>query len=551
MTWKNADDNTHLSADSKNVPSRKAKARLVILGYQDPELSNLERDSPTLSKLSRNLLLQICVSNRWEIGSFDIKTAFLRGRADSRMLGLEPPEELRAKLGLRPNEVCQLLKGAYGLVNAPLLWFRELSKALINLGFQPAPFDPCSFILFDENNKTRGFIGVHVDDGLFAGDSVFHRKVNELENLFPFGSRKRQNFVFTGLQINQYEDFSIHVDQTQYVKDINPININKDRRKMLEEPINDQERQDLRGLIGSLQYASVNTRPDLGSRLSFLQGKINNGQIQDLIEGNRLLHDAKIHADVTCKYRFIPLEDIRFVAFSDASFASEKIQSSHQGLVIMAAHQDIGKNKKSVVNPLIWSSKKIQKVAVSTLSAEAMALAGAMDILAWCRLYWGWLKDQSCQWRLGDKTLSTLPPAFSAFKDEPDLVDPNQSLSENLIKLQEIGQQDSLVATDCKSLFDLVSRTAPPACQEFRTLLQARLIKEHLATGVIARWVPSSAQVADCLTKVMDTTTLREIMHIGRYQLKDEEEILRHRSDRKARLKWIRSHEPAVSPKAE
>ena len=107
------------------------------------------------------------------------------------------------------------------------------------------------------------------------------------------------------------------------------------------------------------------------------------------------------------------------------------------------------------------------------------------------------------------------------------------------------------MATDCKSLFDLVSRTAPPACQEFRTLLQARLIKEHLATGVIARWVPSSAQVADCLTKVMDTTTLREIMHIGRYQLKDEEEILRHRSDRKARLKWIRSHEPAVSPKAE
>ena len=158
LTWKNADDNTHLSADSKNVPSRKAKARLVILGYQDPELSNLERDSPTLSKLSRNLLLQICVSNRWEIGSFDIKTAFLRGRADSRMLGLEPPEELRAKLGLRPNEVCQLLKGAYGLVNAPLLWFRELSKALINLGFQPAPFDPCSFILFDENNKTRGFM---------------------------------------------------------------------------------------------------------------------------------------------------------------------------------------------------------------------------------------------------------------------------------------------------------------------------------------------------------------------------------------------------------
>lgn len=70
LTWKGAENNTHLSADSKQASSRKAKARLVILGYQDPELSSLERVSPTLSKLSRNLLLQACVSNRWEIGSF-------------------------------------------------------------------------------------------------------------------------------------------------------------------------------------------------------------------------------------------------------------------------------------------------------------------------------------------------------------------------------------------------------------------------------------------------------------------------------------------------
>ena len=128
-----------------------------------------------------------------------------------------------------------------------------------------------------------------------------------------------------------------------------------------------------------------------------------------------------------------------------------------------------------------------------------------------------WLLDSTCNWMLGDKTLSKLPPAFSAFKDEPELEDPNQSLSENLLKLQEIGKADSLIATDCKSLFDLISRTAPPARQEFRTLLQARLIKEHLATGVVVRWVPSSAQSADCLTKVMDTTTVREVLSIGRY----------------------------------
>ena len=156
LTWKDAENNTHLGVEGRQSQNRKAKARLVILGYQDPELSNLERDSPTLSKLSRNLLLQLCVSNKWEIGSFDIKTAFLRGRADSRILGLEPPPELRAKLGLQPQEVCRLLKGAYGLVNAPLLWFRELTKTVSDLGFIAAPFDPCCFILSNEQGQARG-----------------------------------------------------------------------------------------------------------------------------------------------------------------------------------------------------------------------------------------------------------------------------------------------------------------------------------------------------------------------------------------------------------
>ena len=543
LSWKDAETNSHLSAEGRKPPNRKAKARLVVLGFEDPLLAELERDSPTLTKLSRSLLLQIASSKHWTIGSFDVRTAFLRGRADqSRILGLEPPKELRQKLKMKDEEVCQLLKGAYGRADAPLLWFRELTRGLKELQFEQSPFDPCLFTLSDEKGDLMGAVGIHVDDGLFCGNAEFHKRINLLEKKYPFGSRKQREFTFTGLHISQKADHSIWVDQTQYVKDISPITVNQNRRKNPEASVTEEERQALRAVIGSLQYASVNTRPDLGSRLGALQGRINCATIQDLLDANKTLHEAKMYSDTCIKYQPIPLESLRFVAFSDASFASEKNRSSHQGMIIVAADECIGKNQTSPINPIVWASRKIQKVTVSTLSSEAMAMAGTVDTLAWVRLYWGWLMNSKCQWRLGDETLKQLPPAFSAWKDDEELEDPNPSLAKHLENLPKMETKDSIIATDCKSLYDLVNRNAAPSCQEFRTMLQAKLIKEHLDTGVQIRWVPSGAQVADALTKTMDNTVLRECLRLGIYKLHDEQALLKTRADARTRVRWLREN---------
>ena len=72
---------------------------------------------------SRMLALQCIASHRRSLRSFDIRTAFLRGsRQDSRIPSVEPPSELRLKMALK-DEACELLKGAFGLFNAPLLWY--------------------------------------------------------------------------------------------------------------------------------------------------------------------------------------------------------------------------------------------------------------------------------------------------------------------------------------------------------------------------------------------------------------------------------------------
>jgi hypothetical protein len=288
---------------------------------------------------------------------------------------------------------------------------------------------------------------------------------------------------------------------------------------MTESKINEEERLGLRALIGSLQYASVNTRPDLASRLSHLQSSINTATISTLNEANKVLHNAKKHKDITIKIQPIDFQKIRFLAFSDALFSSKKQPDSHTGMIIMTTHADIAKNHQCPVNPISWGCKKIQKVVVTTLSAETMSLNSTLDQLSWLRLYWGWFQNPWINWKQSKQTLKELPPTYAAPTVKEDI--------------------NSIAVTDCKSLYDLVTRTAPPSCQEFRTQLQARAIKDLLSENVTLRWVHSGAQVADALTKIMECAFLRHVLTVGHYRLHDEDKTLKDRATSRNRMQWL------------
>ena len=109
------------------------------------------------------------------------------------------------------------------------------------------------------------------------------------------------DFVFTGIHLSQRSDKGIVLSQSEYVKNIKPIHIDPNRKSQRVASVNEDERQQLRALIGSLQYAATNTRPDLASRLSYLQSRINNADVETLCEGNKILHEAKRHHDVAIR----------------------------------------------------------------------------------------------------------------------------------------------------------------------------------------------------------------------------------------------------------
>ena len=526
LVWKPLEEHREqiddIKIQSEKLKSHKPKARLVVLGYLDPSLTEVPRDSPTLGRQSKMLLLQLISSKGWSLGSFDIKAAFLQGRTQKdRIMGVEPVPELAQALKLRPDEVCKLDKSAYGLIDAPFLWFKTLSEELLALGMQPSPFDPCVFILrHPETNEITGALGIHVDDGIYGGNAYFHEQISELEKKYPFGSKKSKAFTFTGIELFQHPDNSIELSQTKYVNQIPAIQLSQERRSQENEMVTEKERHLLRGLVGSLQYAAVHTRPDIASALSHLQSQINSATVATLITANKVLHNAKKHSDVHIKIQPIKTEDLRFIAFSDASFASKSKPESHAGMIILATHREISQNQSCPISPISWGTKKIQRIVTSTLSAETSALSTTLDQLTWLRLYWAWILDPKTEWQKPEAA-QKLPQAIS-------------------IPTYKATESDFAI-TDCKSLYDLTTRTAIPNCQEFRTQLLARSIKDILSEGIKLHWVHSGAQLADSLTKVMEATFLRETLRKGRYCLHDSEEVLKNRASARNRLKWLRS----------
>eukprot|EP00435_Cladocopium_sp_Y103_P025644 s3158_g6.t1 len=482
LTWKDP---------APGSTERRAKARLIILGFEDPGVGVVPNDAPTLSKDAKQLLLQKAASRRWQLINFDISTAFLKGEGDGRPLGIHPPVEIRQALGMGKDDQCGLEGGAYGRVDAPFLWYRAFKATLESLGFVTCPFDGCLFSLVTSDPQGKPFKSI----------------IQKLRGIYDFGAYNEGEFDFCGVHYKQWDDGSIEMDQGSYIQKIEPIEIPRSRRSTPEAAVTELERQQLRRLCGSLQYAAVHARPDLAAKTGQLQAVVTRAQVKHLIEANRVLYEGKTHP-VCLMLVPIPESQVAFCAFSDASFSTSKDLSSRQGTLIFATDTRLAQNEKTVVCPIAWSSRKIPRVVTSTLSAESMALSSALDRLGYIRIVWEWLKNPAVDWADPSQVLAQAPTASAV--------------------------------TDCKSVYDIATKTSTPVCSEYRTTLECLLIRERLQENVAMRWISTQAMLADSLTKSMDSSMLRECLRTGRYTLFDEGESLRQRASKRERLQWLK-----------
>ena len=69
------------------------KARLLARGFEEENLVEIRKDSPTYCKENFRVLLLLIIANKWKIHSLDIKSAFLLGKKIDRDVYLRPPAE--------------------------------------------------------------------------------------------------------------------------------------------------------------------------------------------------------------------------------------------------------------------------------------------------------------------------------------------------------------------------------------------------------------------------------------------------------------------------
>ena len=64
-----------------------------------------------------------------------------------------------------------------------------------------------------------------VDDILLGGDTKFTENVNKLRQTFHIGAKLTQTFDYIGIHLEENNNFSITIHQTEYIDSINRITL--------------------------------------------------------------------------------------------------------------------------------------------------------------------------------------------------------------------------------------------------------------------------------------------------------------------------------------
>ena len=342
------------------------KARLVARGFEEYLVERT--DSPTCSKQSLRMLFSTASTLNWDVRSIDIKAAFLQGDVLDREVFIIPPEDQS-----EPGKIWKLKRCIYGLCDAPRSWYKRVKHELLDtLGGKMSKFDKAFFLWHDKEGNLRGIIALHVNDFVYCGTCEWVKNVTEpLMKIFQISKSCQGCFRYLGLNVVQTND-AIYIDQDTYVYDLNQVVIDRERSLQKDSLLNKKEIKQLRAVAGQLLWVSSNTRPDIAFDSCAVSNYGNSPTVKNLTAANKAVEKVK-KSNLKLVFPNLGNPELwRVKVFSDASHANLLNGSSQGGYVVFLEGNDR-------VSPLVWRSKKLNRVTKSPLASEAMAFAEAAD----------------------------------------------------------------------------------------------------------------------------------------------------------------------------
>lgn len=348
---------------NKHNVFEKCKARLVVRGDQQRNITSQDTYAATLASRSFRLLMSIAAKYDMELTQWDVTNAFVHATMDREIYMRMPPGYQK------PGTVLKVQKALYGLRISPLLWQKEFTATLEAIGFTVIPHEPCCMI------KDGIIIFFYVDDIIIAHHKSQEKEAYEAINLLKkrytmTGGGELQWFLGVAV-IRDRKARTISLSQAAYVEKISRLIERRDLRHdtpmaaaelmpnneiAAPSEVNKYQRK-----IGSLLFAAITTRPDIAFATSRLARFLVNPSKAHQNAADRVL----LYLESTKTKALCLGGGEGFQVASDASFADNTLdRKSSQGYVI-----------KLFGGLITWRASKQDTVTTSTTEAELLALS--------------------------------------------------------------------------------------------------------------------------------------------------------------------------------
>ena len=366
------------------VKPDKLKSRIVIRGFLQ-DTTGLSTFAPTVKLVTLRLVIALASYIGWDLHQMDVCNAFLNASLPDENTYMLMPQGYE-----KEGKVMRLKKALYGLKNLPREWNLELSRYLLKIGLRRSVLDACLFVLVKEDRVVL-LIAVHVDDLIMTGKSeCIEWAVEMMKRAFKMEDLGRPKTIL-GMDIHYETDGSIRLCQESYINKLlhrfgnskpfkpRPTPMEQGCKLTKEDGSLEHTSFPYRELVASLLYLAICTRPDISFTVKELSRFLNSPGRKMIAVAVRCLHYVGTFKTLGLRYHHVRRQVAGALhytgapvsAFSDASFADCEGRRSTAGLLLMFNGTAI-----------MWTSKTLKTVALSSQDAELMALSDcARDVI--------------------------------------------------------------------------------------------------------------------------------------------------------------------------